>query len=98
MTDLTGFIRGMPKAEPHLHIEGALEPELRFALAERNGVALPYASGYVTDNLIAAQQAAGLGVQELLQLQRNAIEVAWLPPAVKDQLLAEIDQYSAGAS
>jgi adenosine deaminase len=42
--DLEQFVRGLPKAELHLHIEGTLEPELIFELAARNGVALPYAS------------------------------------------------------
>src|SRR4029453_9696067 len=41
---LATFIEQMPKAELHLHLEGTLEPELKFELAERNGLDLPYAS------------------------------------------------------
>ena len=42
MTVSSEFLSALPKTELHLHIEGTLEPELRFALAERNGIALEY--------------------------------------------------------
>ena len=38
------FIRGLPKAELHLHLEGTLEPELALQLGRKHGVPLPYAT------------------------------------------------------
>jgi adenine deaminase len=57
MTDLAAFIEEMPKAELHLHLEGTLEPELKFELAARNGVSLPYSS--------AAQMRSGYAFRDL---------------------------------
>lgn len=42
--DLATFVRQLPKAELHIHIEGTLEPEMMLALAQRNGIDLPFAS------------------------------------------------------
>lgn len=60
----------IPKAELHLHIEGTLEPELAFALAARNGVALPYAD---TDDLRKAYQFSDL--QSFLNLYYELMAV-----------------------
>lgn len=42
--DRATFVRSLPKAELHVHIEGTLEPEMMFDLARRNGIDLPFGS------------------------------------------------------
>jgi adenosine deaminase len=55
--DMKLFIAGMPKAELHIHIEGVLEPEMKFEMAQRNRLSLPYdtvedvIAGYDFDDL-----------------------------------------------
>ncbi len=70
MTTMTRFIEGLPKAELHLHIEGTLEPELMFALAKRNGIALPYGS---VEELRAAYDFGSL--QDFLDLYYQGMQV-----------------------
>jgi adenosine deaminase len=42
--ELADFVRQLPKAELHVHIEGTLEPEMMFDLAQRNAIEIPYHS------------------------------------------------------
>jgi len=51
------FVRNIPKAELHLHIEGTFEPELMFKIAKRNNVQLRFKS---VDELRAAYQFSSL--------------------------------------
>ena len=64
------FVRGLPKAELHLHIEGTLEPELMFELAHRNDVPLPYGS---VDEVRAAYEFEDL--QSFLDIYYRAAAV-----------------------
>lgn len=56
-----------------------------------------YFDGYVTENLLALAAAADLTRDELVQLQRNALEVSWLAPFRRDRLLEALETYAADA-
>ena len=67
---MKSFIAGLPKAELHLHIEGTLEPELMFQLAERNGIVLPY------KNVAALRAAYDFSrLQDFLDLYYQGMDV-----------------------
>lgn len=90
MTDLDSFIRALPKAELHLHIEGSLEPELMFALAKRNGVAIPYAS--VED--VRAAYAFG-NLQDFLDIYYAGADVLRTSQDFHDLAAAYFDRAAA---
>jgi adenosine deaminase len=79
---LPELLAAMPKAELHIHIEGSLEPELIFSLAQRNGVAIPYASvedlrrAYAFTNLQSFLDIYYAGASVLLQ-EQDFHDMAW---------------------
>lgn len=76
------LIQALPKAELHLHLEGTLEPELMFALAQRNGVALPYSSveavraAYQFDDLQSFLDLYYQGMA-VLQTKQDFYDLVW---------------------
>lgn len=68
--ELNRYIRLIPKAELHLHIEGSLEPELMLAMAKKNGVNIKYKS---EDELRAAYNFNNL--QEFLDIYYAGADV-----------------------
>ena len=89
---LPALLRAMPKAELHMHIEGSLEPELIFALAQRNGVALAYPdvealrAAYAFTNLQSFLDIYYAGASVLLTEQDfYDMGMAYLEKAVADR-------------
>ena len=56
-----------------------------------------YFGGYVAENLLALARAADLTPAELVQLERNAFEIAWLPDERRAGYLAELADYASVA-
>ena len=90
MIDLAAFVSGLPKAELHLHIEGSLEPELMFALAKRNRIAIPF------DSVEAVRAAYSFSnLQDFLDIYYQGAAVLRTEEDFRDLATAYFDRAAA---
>src|SRR2546421_11417960 len=79
--DMKNFIAGMPKAELHMHLEGALEPSLVRALAERNGMPVPSSAKERTSGWDFHDLTSFLAIyypnMAVLQTEQDFYDLAW---------------------
>lgn len=81
-SQMKDFIEKLPKAELHLHIEGSLEPETMFRIAQRNNIDLPYQSveevreAYKFEDLQSFLDIYYKGA-EALQKEEDFYEITW---------------------
>lgn len=87
---LDKFIDDMPKVELHLHIEGSLEPELMFELAQRNKVAIPFNS---VDEVRAAYDFSNL--QDFLDIYYQGMSVLQTEQDFYDLTMAYLKRVAA---
>ncbi|HEV7935609.1 MAG TPA: adenosine deaminase [Actinomadura sp.] len=83
-----GFVTADFKAE---EIRRMMDLDLRVTI---NSDDPAYFLAYVSENLQRIQERLELTAEELVKLQRNAFEIAWLPRGVKDAYLTELDEYT----
>lgn len=87
LMDLATFVRQLPKAELHIHIEGTLEPEMMLALAQRNGIDLPFDS---VDQVRAAYEFTSL--QSFLDIYYQGAAVLLAEQDFCDLMLAYLER------
>ena len=82
MKKIVEFIKKTPKTELHLHIEGTLEPELLFKIANRNNIQIPFAnvdeikSAYSFDNLESFLKIFYQGSRVLIK-EQDFFDLTW---------------------
>ena len=90
--DRTAFINGLPKAELHLHLEGSLEPELMFELAQRNKIDIPFKS---VEEVRAAYSFSNL--QDFLDIYYQGAGVLMVEQDFYDLTMAYLKRVAADA-